>query len=208
MSKLKVLFFLCAVVAFTAGCRTRPPLNRAALSGITEGSSTRPEVEKLLGKPDDVLSGANQKTLTMYQDYDVKQKFHFLKDEYELSFLTAYFLFEPEGMLEKKFISDTQTTTTTQWGIRTVGTPITSDKLGKIIPGLTSYDQLRESFGPPMSEALTINGTITREWAFSRETMISRPKFQIIQASFDELDHLVDYVIKDELPEEKKIKPH
>jgi hypothetical protein len=208
MKNLNVVYLVaCGISLLVSGCQSRPPLNREALQQIKEGVSTRPEVEKMLGKADDVLSGANQKTLTMYQDRRIRMKLHLLKDEYEYSFLSAYFLFEPEGILERKFVSDTQTTSTIQWGVRTVGEPITSDKLAKVIPKLTTYEQVRELFGPPISEALTINGAIVRRWTFLRETMISGPNLQMIEAYFDDADHLVDYVVRDDVPEEKKIKP-
>jgi outer membrane protein assembly factor BamE (lipoprotein component of BamABCDE complex) len=206
MNKLTA-FSLFILVFLFVGCGT-PRLTPASLSQLKEGVSTRLDVEKLLGKPDNVVAGANLKTLTSYRDIRKRGESSMYSSYVHHTFRTAYFLFEPEGLLEKQLISDTLVTEKFN-GItqtRTAGNLITSDKISKIIPKLSTYKQVRELLGSPTSEALTIDSGVFRDWTYIRDPLLSRVKAQIIQASFDETDLLIDFVVKDEIPEDKKHK--
>ena len=201
-----ILAFFCTVVMLS-GCATRPSLDHANLLQITQGQSTRAEVEQLLGPPDNAVSGSNQKTLTLYRDGAVKQKFHLLKDEYDVFLLSAYFLFQPDGVLEKKLVSETATTSTAKFGVRTVGTPITDEQLARVKPKEARFEEVAQILGQPVGEALTLDGQIMREWLFVRETLFSGARAQVITGIFDyDTDVLQEYIIHDDVPADKKKK--
>jgi hypothetical protein len=204
---MKGIFALfCAVLVFS-GCASRPALQHDKLLQITQGQTTRAEVEQLLGPPDNAVSGSNQKTLTSYRDGSVQQKFHLLKDEYKVFLLSAYFLFQPDGVLEKKLVSETATTSTAKFGVRTMGTPITAEQLAQVKPKEARFEEVAQILGQPVGEALMLDGQIMREWLFVRETLFSLPTAQVITGIFDyDTDVLQEYVIHDDVPDEKKKK--
>jgi hypothetical protein len=197
---------LCAMaLLLSAGCATRPPLETPKLLEITPSKTTRAEVESALGKPDDWITGSNRKTLTVYRDASVRTKVRLLKDEYDMQFLTAFFLFDDGGVLEKKLISETGTKSTTKFGVRTVGQPVSDEQIAQIKPRETRYEEAFAILGPPLAEALTLDGQIVREWAFLRQAMFSRMRGQVITAIFDyDTDVIQEFAINDDVPAEKK----
>lgn len=202
---MKGIFTLLTVLLIATGCASRPALKQEKLLQLTQGQSTRSEVEELLGRPDDAVTGSNRKTLTLYRDGTVKQKFHLFKDEYDIFLLSAYFLFQEDGVLEKKLVSETATRSTTKLGVRTLGTPISDEQLKQLKPKEARFEQVAEILGQPVGEALTLDGQVMREWLFVRESLISGARAQVITGIFDyDSDVLLDYVIRDDVPPEKK----
>lgn len=203
--KALVPLFSALALFLASGCATRPPLEHPKLLEITPSNTTRAEVEAVLGQPDDAATGSNRKTLTVYRDASVKSKIRLLKEEYDMYFLTAFFLYAPDDILEKKLISETGTKSTTKFGVRTVGKPVSDEQIAKIKPRETRYEEAFTILGPPLGEALTLDGKILREWAFLRQTMFSRMRGQIITAIFDyETDVIEEFVINDDVPDDKK----
>lgn len=200
-----ILAIFSALLLMASGCATRPALQHEKLLQITQGQTTRAEVEELLGKPDDAITGSNQKTLTLYRDGSVKQKFHLWKEEFDLFFLSAYFLFEPGGLLEKKLVSETATKSTSKFGVRTVGTPVGDEQLRQVKAKESRYEEVAQLLGQPIGEALTLDGQVVREWLFVRQAMFSGAKAQLITGIFDyDTDVLMEYVIRDDVPDDKK----
>jgi outer membrane protein assembly factor BamE (lipoprotein component of BamABCDE complex) len=200
-----LLTLICAALFLASGCATRPPLKQATLDKITEGQSNRADVEHLLGPPDDSAKGANRKTLVVYGDRTIKRKPNLWKDEFNISFLRAFFLYQADDVLEKKFVSHTSGTATTGFGVRTLGKPVTDEQLAQIHPILTRGSEAIEILGPPFIEELTIDGYILRRWAFVRQTAFSKTKTQIISVLFDSNKDVVrDFLISDNVPADKK----
>lgn len=205
MKGIFTLFTLLLLLG--SGCASRPALQHEKLLQITQGQTTRAEVEELLGKPDDAITGSNQKTLTYYRDGAAKQKFHLLKEEFDLFFLTAYFLFQPDGVLEKKMVSETATKSTAKFGVRTLGTPVPDEQVRLVKAKESRYEEVAQLLGQPIGEALTLDGQIIREWLFVRQTLFSGAKAQLITGIFDyDTDVLLEYTIRDDVPNEKKKK--
>jgi hypothetical protein len=200
-----ILALIPVLMLVVSGCATRPALQHERLLQITQGQTTRVEVEEMLGQPDDAVTWSNQKTLTVYRDSAAKQKFHLLKEEFDLYFLSAYFLFQPDGLLEKKLVSETATKTTAKFGVRTLGTPVTDEQLRQVKPKESRFEEVAQVLGQPIGEALTLDGQILREWLFVRQSMFSSAKAQLITGIFDyDTDVMLEYTIRDDVPDEKK----
>jgi hypothetical protein len=200
---MKGVFALACAILVLSGCATRPALEQADLLQITQGKTTRAEVEQLLGKPDDEVTGSNGRTLIVYQEFE--RDWRLLKSEIGLDFLTAFFLFSEEGVLEKKLISETGTAVVWKGSVATFGRPISEEQLQKLKLNETRYEDVTSILGPPLVERLTLDGEIIREWIFSREATFSKSGSQTFTASFDyDMDVLRDFVIEDDLPADKK----
>jgi hypothetical protein len=170
---------------------------------ITEQNVTRADVEQMLGAPDDAATGANGKTLIVYLDYD--RDWRLTKGEIGLEFRSAYFLFDEAGLLEKKLVSETGTTVVSKGSVATVGRPISGEQMQRLKLKETRFEEAFNILGPPLSETLTLDGEIVREWVFSREATFSKSGSQTLTAVFDyDTDVLQDFVIRDDLPADKK----
>lgn len=203
---MKALFtFICAVLVFGSGCASRPPLKHETLAKINERETTREQVETLLGTPDERLTDGSRRTLYVYADEKARQRFHLLKDKFDHYFLRAFFLFEMDGVLLKKLISETRTSSSRGFHGITVGAPVTDEQLGKL-KELMSAREVLEILGPPLTEELTLDGYIVRRWMFIRQGLFAtRANVQDVTVVFEGETELVkNFTISDNLPPEKK----
>jgi outer membrane protein assembly factor BamE (lipoprotein component of BamABCDE complex) len=203
---VKTYFILiCAALMFATGCATRPPLKHETLAKITERDSTRAQVEELLGTPDERLTDGSRRTLYVYEDQTAKQRFHLLKDKFDHYFLRAFFLFDVDGALLKKLVSETQTKSMRTFGVAEIGTArLTEEQLGKLKELMTAREVF-EILGPPTGEELTLDDYIVRWWVFVRSTFVSGAKSQVVKVVFEgETDLVKNFTISDNLPVDKK----
>lgn len=203
--KAILLILLPVLVILSSGCATagRPSLDPQALLMLTEQNTTQAELELMLGKPDDAVTGANGKTLTSYRDYD--RDWRLMKGEVGIEFRSAFFLFSEEGVLEKKLISETGTTVVSKGSVATVGRPISEEQIAQLTIQKTRFEEVFNILGSPLVEMLTLEGDIIREWVFSREATFSKSGSQTLTAFFDyDTDVLQNFIIRDDLPADKK----
>lgn len=205
LNVIKHFVFVCVIVMWMTGCASRPPLKHETLAKINERDATRPQVEEMLGTPDQRLTDGSRRTLYVYEDQTAKQRFHLLKDKFDHYFLRAFFLFEVDGVLLKKLVSETQTKSMRTFGVAEIGTaPLSEDQLGKLKELMTAREVL-EILGPPTSEELTLDDYIVRFWIFARSTFASSAKSQVVKVVFEgETDLVKNFTISDNLPAEKK----
>jgi hypothetical protein len=205
MIPLKAIVAVLAILFFAGGCATagRPSLNPITLINITERNATFTEVQAMLGKPDDAVTGANGKTLISY--IDGERDWRLLKGEVGFEFRSAYFLFNDAGVLERKLVSETGTKLVSKGSVATVGRPITEGQIERLAVQKSRFEEVVEILGHPLVEALTVEGDVLRQWVFTREATFSKSGSQTLTGFFDyDRDILMDFVIRDDLPADKK----
>lgn len=202
--KAYLVFLLMALMLVLSGCASRPPLKHETLAKINEREATRAQVEELLGTPEQRFTDVSRRTLTVYEDVTAKQRFHLIKEKFDYYFLRAFFLFEVDGILLKKFISETKTSSSRSFTSVSVGAPVTDEQLGRLKELMSARDVI-EILGTPASEELLLDGNIIRRWVFARQGFASRMTSQEVVVVLEgETDLVKNFTISDNVPAEKK----
>ena len=200
---MKFIFSLLLIaLAGTTACQSPgSKLEPNLMSQIHEGTTTRAEVENVFGPPDHVLTGANQKTLTLHR-YQLDQPnpgWHGAAQgnagSIMLRSLTA--LYNTNQIVEK-FLYD-QSSTVVQRdreGVLIGWSPGNAD-FTKIIKGITSRGEILQWYGPPTAQTLTIDGDRMLSWSFLRKGRFrSQERDQMFRVVIDDEDFVKNFEIR------------
>ena len=195
---------LVAAMLAVAGCSSPAKrLEPAVVNQFQEGAATRQEVERKLGRPANVMTGSNRKTVAIYESGRIASK----PEPESLSVLptpigtvrwrTFSILYDDRDVMEKKLFHESVTPYERNMSSVSAGHVVSEAELSEIKSGQTKSSELRHLFGPPMGKTFTVDGEIVLAWFYGKaagrfELSVKR---QTLLVRMNDSDIVVDYMV-------------
>jgi outer membrane protein assembly factor BamE (lipoprotein component of BamABCDE complex) len=203
MTKTALLLSVAAALA-TAGCSSPGKrLEPSMVNQIREGETTRDEVEKHFGKPENAITGSNRRTLVIYEYGRLKPS----AEPTSLSILptpigtvrlrTLTVLYDDADRVEKKVFHESVTPYERNMSSVSAGTAVEEADLSSIKAGRTTGAELRKRFGYPMGKTMTIDGHLVLVWHYGKAAGRFEPRFkrQSLLVEMNASDVVIDYAV-------------
>ena len=176
--------FLLALilVLILSGCVSpAEKLDNSLIAQIRDGSSTREEVERLLGKPKVETTGSNGKRVAIYRHRESYKhgdestaltlgpeypETIYTKAEGQLLMRTLSVLFGPDGRVERHHFYESRTAISQNLVNTKLGAVVRPAQLAHIFRGQTQRSDLVQHFGEPLTEELTAFGNLVLSWIY------------------------------------------
>lgn len=148
-------------------------LDSTIIGQLHEHSSTRDQVEKVLGKPGEVLAASNGQALVRYwytmpaastEASRVRRAEH--PGDLLVRLLTI--LYDPRGIIDRMLISESVTPVVRDQKYISVGPFLSRAELSRVEKGKTTSAEVKELFGPPTSVTFDLDGKTIMRWIYVR----------------------------------------
>jgi len=198
-------FLVTVAAALTvAGCSSPAKrLEPSVVNQIREGETTRGDIERRFGKPENAITGSNRRTLVVYEYGRLKPS----AEPMSLSVLptpigtvwlrTLTVLYDDASRVEKAVFHESVTPYERNMSSISAGSVVGEAELASIKAGVTTAAELRKSFGPPMGKTLTIDGHVVLVWHYGKATGPFEPRFkrQTLLVQMDASDVVSSYAV-------------
>jgi len=200
----KILAAILLLGTLLAGCVSPGErLEASTVERIKEGSTTRQEVEKLLGMPRSILQGSDRRVVADYSygrllpgatPPTVGPTAKIIGSVWERSVSVLY---DENGIVMKKTFFESEQRVREGHGRIWVGHGITESDLSDIQVGVTTFKELEKRFGRPASKGLTLKGNYAYDWFYgtTQESSGLNVKRRTIQVLFENDGKVIDYRI-------------
>ena len=180
----RYLIWLPLVLAIF-GCATPARrLDATVVEQLHEGTATQSDVERILGRPLGLETGANGKTVAVYEFARLNEGFAGPREFKARQFSVLY---DSNFVMERKLLSASATPYRAGWKNR-LGRPMNRAEIVRTMRPQIPRTELIEKFGPPSIETLTIDGGTVAGWvALEQESAYwGGIRQQILEVVFDE----------------------
>jgi outer membrane protein assembly factor BamE (lipoprotein component of BamABCDE complex) len=199
---MKSVLLVAIAGLFLCGCLSSARrLEPSVIGRIKEGSSSRADVEKLLGRPEELLIGSNRKTRAYYDfiqpiisndsSYHARRR-----NPGDILVRTLTLLYATDGSLEQKVYNETLTPVEQSRDYFMAGQRIGVATLDRLRKGNTTQEEVLALLGEPTVRTLTVEGHPLFIWYYAREDSHHhgmKRDFQRVLVWIDERGRVRDY---------------
>lgn len=187
---------LCSILLLTAlflsGCQSGP-LDPNKIALIVPGRTTLAEAREILGEPGSEVAMSDRTVLR----YAVRTTLGINAEggQGKFSYSSFDLLSDETGIVQKvhRYESTAYVDAPGVSG-RVTGSDLSDEALKRIESGTTSAARMRELFGPPKREFLSLDGTILRRWVqISQNAGQPTASWKVLDVEFDDQDVVFDF---------------
>jgi outer membrane protein assembly factor BamE (lipoprotein component of BamABCDE complex) len=195
---------MAAAMLAVAGCSSPAKrLEPAVINQFREGAATRQEVERKLGKPSNVMTGSNRKTVAVYEygrimpTPEPRSTSVLPTPIGTVQWRTFSILYNDRDVVEKTLFHESVTPYERNMSSVSAGHVVGEAELSVIKVGETKAADLRQVFGPPMGKTMTVDGDIVLAWFYGKAAGRFEPslKRQTLLVRVNDAEVVVDYVV-------------
>jgi outer membrane protein assembly factor BamE (lipoprotein component of BamABCDE complex) len=202
------LISLLNVVLLTGCISPGQRLEPEVVRQIKEGSSTRADVEKLLGKPRSIVVGSSERKIAHYgytrriESAEFQLIGAFAKNPGDI--LSRHFtaMYNQQNIVEKALFHQSLTPFAVGFGRMSAGQIISPDTLRQIKKGVSTKDDIVKLLGEPTLVSLNSDGDLAMIWFYAKSQMRwpqNRNDNQTLSVTFDDAGLVKDHTLSGNL---------
>ena len=193
-----------ALVLIASGCVSPARrLDPSVIRKIQPNVSTRADVEKLLGKPRELIMGPAHKTVARYWWTEALHTADSSRERRrtnpgDVLFRSFTVLYQPAEVVKRKLHDESVTPALRDEYHVTVGHRIDSSVLDRVSKGATTMKDLLALLGEPTARTLSPSGNVVLIWVYAQEDSRHRgfnTDFQKFVVGLDENDRVADFAV-------------
>lgn len=197
LKKAALLGCLLTLITVITGCQTSPKKLAASAKGTVHEGMSRDEVIRILGKPDMMLRGFDEKRLDRYRTQEKDYRYLPPDSGYSGSTVldTLSIRYDSNQKVEEVLHSRGYVVWNSHIYGDTAGGNIAHTLDTRTIKrGESTLTQLKDWFGEPTSTYLNFDSGVNYEWVFVKSGPLTGLKFELLRTSFD-AEGKVDFLV-------------
>ncbi len=196
-------FALLASLILTGCVSPADRLEPQVVRQVKEGMA-RPEVEKIMGKPRSVVTGAGEHSVAHYgytariNSAEFQLLGAFAKNPGDILLRHLSLLYNRQNVVEKLLFHQSLTPFAVGFGKMSAGQTVSPETLQQIKKGVSNQEDVVKLLGEPTMRALDPNGDLGMVWQYARSEMgwtKNRNDYQTLTVTFDNAGLVKEHIL-------------